>query len=173
VSRLVSTVPGAFAAFYSLLAAAGQAQNPPISVFAQALQQDEPNSYVLLGGSPDGQPGIRNHSFEPASLGSLNQYETFELWGYATAYLGSFDPASALADTWSLYQDVVMATFVNYSGGNGSLGGPGSAILGASAPATLERMLPECADYTGVPTGSGFAGVVEFCYSFKSRITVA
>jgi hypothetical protein len=173
MSALTSSVPGTFAALYNLLVAAGQTENPQVSVFAQSIQQNEPNSYVLLGGSPDGvQPGIRNHQFAPASLGSLNQYETYEIWGYASVYDGNFDPEGRLSDTWALYQNLVMNTYINYSGGNGSIGGPGSQILGSQAPVSLEQVLPLHAEYVGVPVSGGFAGVLEFGYEFKARITV-
>lgn len=178
MSNLTSSVPGAFTAFYDLLVTAGSSQNPKVSVFAQALGSDEPDSYVLLGGCPDPTlPGIRNHELEPASLGSLNQWETYEIWGYASVFDGNFDPTTTtvLTDTWTLFQDVVMSTFVSYDGGNGSIGGVGSPILNWTPPAgvTLERMLPIHADYTGAQVQGGFAGVVEFGFSFKARLTVS
>jgi hypothetical protein len=173
MSNLTSAVPGAFAAFYSLLSTAGGMLNPPVSVIPQALNEYEPGSYVVLGETPSGHKPIEKHTFSPASLGSLNQYEEWEFWGYCTVFEGDFDPETRLSDTWALYQNVVMTTYVSHDGGNGSIGGPGSPILGSNAPVTLTRMLPVEADYTGVPTKTGFAGVVEFCYSLQSRITVA
>jgi hypothetical protein len=142
-------------------------------VIPQALAQYEPGSYVVLGETPSGHKPIENHEFSRPQLGGLTQYEDYDFWGYCTVYEGNFDPETRLTDTWTIYQDVVMDTYVNYDGGYGSIGFPGSQVLGSGAPASLEQMFPVCADYVGVPTREGFAGVVEFCFHLKARITVA
>lgn len=174
MSGLQSTVPGSIQAFYNLLVAAGQAQSPPVDVFVGSLQQDEPNIYVMLGDTPDGQHKmVENHSFDIAALGSGALYECFELWGFATCYSGDFKPVDRVLQAWNLYNDVVMDTFINYWGGAGSIGGVGSQVLGPSAPAALESMTPITALDASAPVqGSGFAGNVVFGFELRSRITI-
>lgn len=173
MSNLTSSVPGAVTAFYNLLVAAGAAQSPSASVFMDALGQDEPNSYVCLGSTPSGKKMVESHEFHLAALGSLAQEETYEVWGYASVWAGDFNPQQRFADTWALYQNVVMTTYTKYSGGFGSLGGIGSPILGSQAPTSLVSMECILAEYTGLSDGQGFAGIVEFGYALKARITVA
>lgn len=173
MSGLTSTVPGAVSAFYNLLVAAGAAQSPKVSVFLNDLNQDEPNSYVMLGNTPSGRSIVENWKLEPAALGSGALYETYELCGYATVWAGDFDSLSRFTDTFALFQSVVMNTYINYDGGYGSLGGFGSPILGASAPTSLETMLLADGEWMGQARGEGYAGVVEFCFELKARITIA
>lgn len=172
MSALTSSVPGAVTAFYNLLVAAGRAQNPRVEVFVDSLNEREPDSYVMLGGTPSGSETVENWKLEPAALGSLALYETYEICGYATVWSGDFDPLQRFADTFALFQSVVIDTYISYDGGNGSIGGYGSPILGAEGPLALEQMVLRDARYVGEAKGEGTAGVVEFCFELKARITV-
>jgi uncharacterized protein with LGFP repeats len=175
MSNLVSSVPGATTAFYNLLTAAAQAQSPKVEVFLDALGQDEPNSYICLGGpTPRGHDLIEKYEMKPAALGSGAVYESYEIWGYATVYTGAFDTLTVFQDTFDLYQSVVVDTFINYRGGFGAIGWPASsAILGQSAPESLEEITMDYADYSSQARGEGVAGVIEFCVSMLARLTIA
>lgn len=172
MGNIQSAAPGAISALYTLLTTAGAAQSPQVSVFVGDLGQEEPQNYVLLGTTPTGKHVIENQRFDPAALGSGAVYEDFELWGFVSAYDGQFDPLTAIAAGWSLYESVVMQTYVDYWGGVGSLGGPGSPVLGSSAPASLMEIVPLGATDCSGPLGDGFAGTVEFGFALKARISI-
>jgi hypothetical protein len=177
VANLTSSVPGAFDAFYKLLAAAGAAQSPSVAVIAQALQQYEPGSYVCLGETPSGRRPIESYQMRPAALGSYAMTETYEFWGYATVLQGDVDPETVLSRTFGVFEGVVMQTVVSYDGGHGSIGGYGSQILGPNAPTSLQQIVPLDGAYTGTPGSfgggsGGFQGVWEFGFELMARVSV-
>ena len=162
MANLTSTAPGAFAEALTLITAAGAKQSPPVSVFGQELLQYEPNTYVVL-------TGIENHRWEWAALGSYAFYEYYDIVGYCTIWQGNVDPATIIADTYALFEDVVHSTIV------ANRAPPLSASLQSSG---LLEILPGYARYTGEQGVDaqggpmGFFGKVEFSYSCKARVTV-
>ena len=174
MANLQSTVPGSFNALYNLLVTAGNAQTPAVPVFHSEVLQGQftQNGYVLLD-------RVENHHYEWGALGSFAFYETYDICGEVVFYQGggaATDLVEAvLNQTWTTYQNVVMATVVENSGSIASGGGP---VLGSAAPAALEQIIPADANYTGQPAemdgaASGFIGTVAFTYSLKARITTA
>lgn len=174
MSQLQSTVPGAIQAFYGLLSTAGAQQSTPVEVFVGSLNEREPNQYVMLGDTPTGRKLVQNHRLDVAALGSGALYENYELWGFVTSWHGGWDVVSRISEAWATFQAVVMGTYINYWGGTGSLGGIGSPVLGSSAPAALEEIVPITAeDISGpLPENAGYAGSVEFGFSLKARLTI-
>lgn len=171
MSNLTSTVPGTFNAFYNLLVAAGNGQNPAIPVFHSEVPSGTllQNGYVVL-------ERVENHSFDPAALGSYAFYESFDVCGVVEYYLGGSDLTtmveSVLTSTWSIYQNVVMTTAVQ------NRGVAGQQVLGAAAPAALEWFKPMEASYMGAEGNvgaqpSGWIGQVSFRYNAYARITTA
>lgn len=171
MANLTSTVPGAFNTLYTLLAAAGAGQSPPIPVFHSEIIRGQytQGGYVLL-------ESVQDHEFEIAALGSYAQYETYDIHGSVSYYQGGPDPVTlveaVLNQTWSIYAAVVMTTVV------ANRGVPGQPVLGSGGPVQLLEIVPKFANYSGAPAdiggdASGFVGTVEFAYWLKGRLTVA
>lgn len=167
MSNLTSTQPGAFDAFLSLLTSAGAAQNPAVPVFDSEILTYEPGSYILLKGF-DG-----HHRFFNPDLGSFAFYEEYTLCGCATYLQGNIDPKTVRDTTFSLYQNVVMTTVIQNSGRIGS-----NPVLGSSAPAALEWIIPSSANYWQAPGNfggeeQGIMGAIDFEFTVQARITTA
>ena len=164
MANLTTTQPGAFDAFLALLTTAGNAQNPKVTIFDSEVLSYEPGSYVEL-------LGFANHEYQVAALGSFAQYEEYEICGTATYLQGNTDAKAVRDATFTLFQNVVMATVVANRGANGT------QVLGSSAPAALEWIIPRYAKYTASPGNfgggqSGFQGSIDFAFGIHARITV-
>lgn len=165
MSNLTSTQQGAFDAFLSLLTTAGNAQNPKVTVIDSEVVQYEPAAYVSLW-------GFDNHEYDVAALGSFAQYEQYEIIGTATYLQGDVDPKAVRDATFTLFQNVVMATVVANRGANGT------QVLGSTAPIGLEWIIPKYARYTASPASfgggaGGMQGSIDFAFLLHARITVA
>lgn len=167
MSDLISSAPGIFQALNTLCVAAGAAQSPTVPVYAFALTQQEPASYVLL-------QGIENHTFEWGSIGPFAQKEHYDITGQATVFSGSATPDDAtivtdiLNQTYSLFQSVVMTPVMSNRT---------QPLLGTTGPSPY-LMLPGSARYSAGPGSigggaGGWGGVIEFSFHFDAYLTPA
>ncbi|GAC1530908.1 MAG: hypothetical protein NVS3B1_23610 [Marmoricola sp.] len=166
MANLVSTVPGVYNALFKLVAAAGKAQNPSVSVFSFELGQFEPGSYVTVH-------GVENHDWEWETIGAFSQKEHYDITGTATVFSGD-SPATdvnvastVLSQTYSLFQNLVMIPIMS----NRTM-----PILGG--PPNVYSMLPGHTRYTAEPGNigggaSGWVGIIEFSFHFDALCTPA
>lgn len=166
MATLVSTAPAAFSALYSLVKAAGQNQTPQVPVFATAINQYEPNAYVVVG-------EIADHIFAPETIGSFSHEEHYDITGTVSVFSGSATPddpsvvTDVLNQVYDTFNAVVMETVMS----NREM-----PILGASPHIFL--MTPRSLHYEAGPATvsggqAGWAGVLSWAFHFDAYITPA
>lgn len=171
VSNLISTAPGAFTNFYSLIAAMCEVQNPSVQCFPFELNQYEPDSYVMVS-------GIENHVIDWETIGAFSQIEQYSIYGKATVYTGaalSDDPtiaAGVLNATYQVFNTCVMQVAMS----NREV--PIFGSIPGVPDGALFRMQPEHARYQGMPgnlggSESGWSGVIDWSFSLWAYITPA
>lgn len=151
MTQLISTVPGAWDDFFSMIQTAVAAgSDTTITVVDTELYQWEPAQYIEL-------QSVENHSFEINNLGDYSFLEHYSLSGVCRNFRGDNNVAQARADVWSLYQTYLMTPLIT----NKRLGN------------NVIWCVPESANFTSTPTtNGGIQGLITYQFLCYAQITV-
>lgn len=164
---LVSSAPGIFQAFLSLINTAAAAQSPIVTVRPFELGQYEPASYVLLH-------SIENHIFEPRDV-TFGQLEHYDVLGSVVVFTGTGiadNPtvtSTVMNSAYSIFQACVMTPFVENA--------TAMPILNTTGPSPYQG-LPGFARYTASVGQSaagepwGWEGSLAFSFHFDGYVGV-
>lgn len=169
IQDLVSSAPGVFEGFASVISTACAAQNPIVSFFPFELGQYEPATYVLLH-------GIENHQWviEDTIYGHQEHYD---IVGSVIVFTGTGVADSPAVTTtvmntaYSTFQACVMQQFVANKnepimGFSGSSNGPYQTFAGYTR-------YTASVGHTANGEPWGWEGVIDFSFHFDAYIYVS
>jgi hypothetical protein len=153
---------------FGFISAAGAAATPAVDVFPAEIIQYEPGSYIVVNSD------IPDQSWNIEAFG-YQFIESFAVTGICTVFDGNdatLDTITTImADTYSLYTNLVMLPIVENRGGNNPNG-----VLGITGNPHPFEIIPGYAHYSNdvgnIGGGEGgWQGVLSWSFNIRSYIS--